>query len=160
MEDAARSGGASPLRLEPHGLFRLFHGAEEKNDGGKGEKPQPLRIIKPRVEEIERSNTLFSDEIVAPAAHSAAHEQPKPSLSLLDELILLDIYPAREEPILGVTSQLIYDRVTIPNKHLIRKEELLDWVKAEAASYQVVLMLGAGDIDRLVEPVKQILERR
>ena len=82
------------------------------------------------------------------------------SLSLLDELILLDIYPAREEPIPGVTSQLIYDRVTIPDKHLIRKEELLDWVKAEAASYQVVLMLGAGDIDRLVEPVKQILERR
>ena len=82
------------------------------------------------------------------------------SLSLLDELILLDIYPAREEPIPGVTSQLIYDRVTIPDKHLIQKEELLDWVKAEAASYQVVLMLGAGDIDRLVEPVKQILERR
>ena len=82
------------------------------------------------------------------------------SLSLLDELILLDIYPAREEPIPGVTSQLIYDRVTIPDKHLIRKEELLDWVKVEAASYQVVLMLGAGDIDRLVEPVKQILERR
>ena len=76
------------------------------------------------------------------------------SLSLLDELILLDIYPAREEPILGVTSQLIFDQVTL------KKEELLDLVKKEAADFQVVLMLGAGNIDRLVEPVKQILEKR
>lgn len=82
------------------------------------------------------------------------------SLSLLDELILLDIYPAREEPILGVTSQIIFDRVTIPNKRMIRKEELLDLVQKEAASFEVVLMVGAGNIDRLVEPVKQILEKR
>lgn len=80
------------------------------------------------------------------------------SLSLLDELILLDIYPAREEPIPGVTSQIIFDRVTIPNKRMIRKEELLDLVQKEAASFEVVLMVGAGNIDRLVEPVKQILE--
>lgn len=82
------------------------------------------------------------------------------SLSLLDELILLDIYPAREEPIPGVTSQIIFDRVTIPNKRMIRKEELLDLVQKEAASFEVVLMVGAGNIDRLVEPVKQILEKR
>ena len=82
------------------------------------------------------------------------------SLSLLDELILLDIYPAREEPIPGVTSQIIFDRVTIPNKRMIRKEELLDLVQKEAASFEVVLMFGAGNIDRLVEPVKQILEKR
>lgn len=82
------------------------------------------------------------------------------SLSLLDELILLDIYPAREEPIQGVTSQIIFDQVTIPNKRLIRKEELLDLVRKEAASFEVVLMVGAGNIDRLVEPVKQILEKR
>lgn len=82
------------------------------------------------------------------------------SLSLLDELILLDIYPAREEPIPGVTSQIIFDQVTIPNKRMIRKEELLDLVQKEAASFEVVLMVGAGNIDRLVEPVKQILEKR
>lgn len=82
------------------------------------------------------------------------------SLSLLDELILLDIYPAREEPIPGVTSQIIFDRVTIPNKRMIRKGELLDLVQKEAASFEVVLMVGAGNIDRLVEPVKQILEKR
>lgn len=82
------------------------------------------------------------------------------SLSLLDELILLDIYPAREEPIPGVTSQIIFDQVTIPNKRMIRKDELLDLVRKEAASFEVVLMVGAGNIDRLVEPVKQILEKR
>ena len=43
---------------------------------------------------------------------------------------------------------------------MIKKEELLDLVKKEAADFQVVLMLGAGNIDRLVEPVKQILEKR
>lgn len=82
------------------------------------------------------------------------------SLSLLDELILLDIYPAREEPIPGVTSQLIFDQVTLKEKRMIKKEELLDLVEKEAADFQVVLMLGAGNIDRLVEPVKQILEKR
>ena len=80
-------------------------------------------------------------------------------LSLLDELILLDIYPAREEPIPGVTSQLIFDAVTIPDKRLIRRAELLDVVAAEAERLDVVLMVGAGDIELLVEPVKQLIDR-
>ena len=80
------------------------------------------------------------------------------SLSLLDELILLDIYPAREEPIPGVTSAIIFDKVTIPAKQLWSKAQLPGII--EAGSYDVVLMVGAGDIDRLVEPVKQILEKR
>lgn len=82
------------------------------------------------------------------------------SLSLLDELILLDIYPAREEPIPGVSSQIIYDAVTIPNKRLIRKEELLEVVAAEVDQLEVVLMVGAGNIELLVDPVKQILEKK
>ena len=77
------------------------------------------------------------------------------SLSLLDELILLDIYPAREQPIPGVTSRIIFDRVTIPDKKLCRKEELLDLLAK--GRYEVVLMLGAGDIERLVEPVRELL---
>lgn len=80
------------------------------------------------------------------------------SLSLLDELILLDIYPAREEPIPGVTSRLIFDRVTIPAKRMCKKEELLDVLAA--GDYEVVLMLGAGDIDRLVEPVRELLDKK
>lgn len=80
------------------------------------------------------------------------------SLSLLDELILLDIYPAREEPIPGVTSQIIFDKVTIPAKRLCRKEELTSIISV--GEYEVVLMVGAGNIDRLVEPVKEILEKK
>jgi len=80
------------------------------------------------------------------------------SLSLLDELILLDIYPAREEPIPGVTSQIIFDRVTIREKTRCTKEQLLQTVST--GNYEVVLTIGAGDIDRLVEPLKQILEQK
>ncbi|MDR1880245.1 MAG: UDP-N-acetylmuramate--L-alanine ligase [Tannerellaceae bacterium] len=79
------------------------------------------------------------------------------SLSLLDELILLDIYPAREEPIPGVTSQTLFDKVSIPCKRLCTKERLLDVMAS--GRYEVVLILGAGDIDRLVEPVKNRLEQ-
>ncbi len=79
------------------------------------------------------------------------------SLSLLDELILLDIYPAREEPIPGITSQTIFEKVAIPKKILCSKDDLLK-VMADN-NYEVVLMLGAGDIDRLVEPVKQLLNK-
>ncbi|RHJ82431.1 UDP-N-acetylmuramate--L-alanine ligase [Parabacteroides sp. AM08-6] len=82
------------------------------------------------------------------------------SLSLLDELILLDIYPAREEPIPGITSEIIFNAATLPAKKLIRKEELLDLVASEADKLEVVLMLGAGNIELLVEPVKQILENK
>lgn len=79
------------------------------------------------------------------------------SLSLLDELILLDIYPAREEPIPGVTSRLIFDAVTIADKQLCTKEELLQVVAA--GKYEVILMLGAGDIEKLVEPVREIIDK-
>ncbi|MDR1403402.1 MAG: UDP-N-acetylmuramate--L-alanine ligase [Tannerellaceae bacterium] len=79
------------------------------------------------------------------------------SLSLLDELILLDIYPAREEPIPGVSSRIIFDKATVPDKKRCSKEQLPDVMAS--GTYEVVLMLGAGDIDRLVEPVKQILDK-
>ncbi|MDR1646278.1 MAG: UDP-N-acetylmuramate--L-alanine ligase [Tannerellaceae bacterium] len=79
------------------------------------------------------------------------------ALSLLDQLILLDIYPAREEPLPGITSRIIFDSVSIPDKILCTKEELLR--RMATGTYDVVLMLGAGDIDRLVEPVKQALNR-
>ncbi|OAV63365.1 UDP-N-acetylmuramate--L-alanine ligase [Bacteroidales bacterium Barb4] len=78
------------------------------------------------------------------------------SLSLLDELILLDIYPAREEPIEGVTSRIIFDKVALEKKILCSKEELLEVVRK--GRFEVILMAGAGDIDRLTEPIKRILE--
>jgi UDP-N-acetylmuramate--alanine ligase len=80
------------------------------------------------------------------------------SLSLLDELILLDIYPAREEPIPGITSQALFEKVTCQKKTLCTKEQLPAIITA--GNYDVVLTLGAGDIDRLVQSIKEILEKK
>lgn len=77
------------------------------------------------------------------------------SLSLLDELILLDIYPARELPIPGVTSDMILDRVTITAKSVCPREQIIEAVLASEAT--VVLTLGAGDIDQLVIPLRNAL---
>jgi UDP-N-acetylmuramate--alanine ligase len=74
------------------------------------------------------------------------------SLSLSDEVILIPIYPAREKPIEGVTSQLILDLITSPKKKLVSKEALMDEIKKE--DLEVVLVVGAGDIELLVEPIK------
>jgi len=76
------------------------------------------------------------------------------SLDLLDEIILLDIYPAREEPIPGVTSEIIFDKMKNPNKTLCKKSELLNVLKD--LKPQVLMTLGAGDIDDLVEPIKKL----
>ena len=79
------------------------------------------------------------------------------SLSLLDELILLDIYPARELPIAGITSQLIADKATIANKCVVKKEELLTYLSGK--KIEVLLTLGAGDIDVFVQPIKELLTK-
>ncbi|MFV0329053.1 MAG: UDP-N-acetylmuramate--L-alanine ligase [Dysgonomonas sp.] len=80
------------------------------------------------------------------------------SLSLLDELILLDIYPAREKPIEGVTSKIIFDKVTCP-KTLCNKEELLPLLDKKN-DIDILLTIGAGDIDQLLGPIKGTLERK
>lgn len=74
-------------------------------------------------------------------------------LSLADEVFILPIYPAREEPIEGVSAQLILDAVRHSNKKLVEKDELLALVKASGKG-KVVATIGAGDIDRFVEPIK------
>ena len=77
------------------------------------------------------------------------------ALSLSNEIILLEIYPAREEPIEGVTSQLILDNMPEMQKTLCSKATLLEVIIK--GNYEVILMAGAGDIELLVEPVKNIL---
>ncbi|OFX59718.1 MAG: UDP-N-acetylmuramate--L-alanine ligase [Bacteroidetes bacterium GWA2_30_7] len=80
------------------------------------------------------------------------------SLSLLDELILLDIYPARELPIEGVSSEIIFNKVTLKNKVLCSKNELLH--ELENKEIQVLVTFGAGDIDRMVSPIKEYLIKK
>jgi UDP-N-acetylmuramate--alanine ligase len=78
------------------------------------------------------------------------------SLSLANEVFLLDIYPARELPIEGITSKIIFDKMTC-KKHLVSRNELLAAVKINQP--KVFLTLGAGDIDLLINPIKEILEK-
>ncbi|CAL2083815.1 UDP-N-acetylmuramate--L-alanine ligase [Tenacibaculum sp. 190524A05c] len=79
-------------------------------------------------------------------------------LSKFDELILLDIYPARELPIEGVTSEWLLSKINNGNKCLLSKEEMKNHVEKSDAN--IVLMLGAGDIGLLVKEVKEILLNR
>ncbi len=78
------------------------------------------------------------------------------SLSMLDCLFLLDIYPAREKPIEGITSEIIFKNVTC-EKYLISKEDVVEML--ERIPSDVVLTLGAGDIDQLVQPIKKRLQK-
>ena len=81
------------------------------------------------------------------------------ALSQLDEVILTEIYPAREQPIEGVTSQLIYDRLRPGiEKKMIHKDEVLDLVKSR--TFDVLIVLGAGDLDNMVPQMTQILSRK
>ena len=78
------------------------------------------------------------------------------ALSLADRLILLDIYPARELPIPGVTSEIIFKDVSCKEKILIRREELMDTLAKE--NIELLVTVGAGDIDRFVGPIADMLK--
>jgi len=77
-------------------------------------------------------------------------------LDMSDELILLDIYPARELPIEGVSSDIILDRMKLANRYKYGKQEAINKIRAEKP--ELLLTVGAGDIDQLVHPLKQALE--
>ena len=80
------------------------------------------------------------------------------ALSQVDKLILLDIYPAREEPIPGVTSEIIFDNVTAPEKVIMKKEELMDYLQNEPVD--TLITFGAGNIDRYIKPITEMLCQR
>lgn len=80
------------------------------------------------------------------------------ALSKLDALILLDIYPARELPIEGVSSKIIFDSVRLQDKVLIKKAELMDTLKN--TDIDALISFGAGDIDRFVAPITEYLKQR
>lgn len=79
------------------------------------------------------------------------------ALSGVDRLLLLDIYPAREEPIPGVSSKLIFDRVSGPEKVMVKKSEIMEALTEE--TLDVLVTFGAGDIDRLVEPITELVKQ-
>ena len=81
-------------------------------------------------------------------------------LSTLDEVILLPIYPARELPIEGVNSEMLLEKITLRDKHLLSKDELIAQIgeRARKMAPVAVLTIGAGDIDRLVPAIAEKLK--
>ena len=77
------------------------------------------------------------------------------SLEMLDEIIIMDIYPARECPIEGINANFLMSRIQHHQKKYLAKSEILSWVKKQ--KFEVLLTLGAGDIDQFVEPIKKAL---
>lgn len=80
------------------------------------------------------------------------------ALDKADRLILLDIYPAREEPLPGVTSAIIFEKMKMADRIMIRKEELMDTLEKE--DLDIIATFGAGNIDRFTEPITEMMERR
>jgi UDP-N-acetylmuramate--alanine ligase len=86
------------------------------------------------------------------------------SLSLADKVVLLPIYPARELPIEGVDSKMILDKINSREKEIVEKNELVNWMNTYAGRIdkefgEVIITAGAGDIDTLLQSLKQIIER-
>ncbi|MDP3642980.1 MAG: UDP-N-acetylmuramate--L-alanine ligase [Bacteroidota bacterium] len=118
--------------------------------------PEELRATIQSVREIYQDRTITG--VFQPHLYSRTKDFAEGfarSLDLLDEIVLLDIYPARELPIEGVSSELIFNQIRNKNKILCTKAEL----QKLAGRFKpgIVIMMGAGDIDTLVEPVKEQL---
>jgi UDP-N-acetylmuramate--alanine ligase len=80
------------------------------------------------------------------------------SLSIADEVLLLDIYPAREEPIPGVTSDMLFKDITSPVKIRCTKKDLVK--NLESMNIEILATVGAGDIDTMVKPIKEMLKSK
>lgn len=120
--------------------------------------PEELRAT------IQSVRDIYKDRIITGVFQPHLYSRTKDfaeefakSLDLLDEIVLLDIYPARELPIEGVSSEIIFKQIKNENKRMCSKSEL----KKLAGTFKpgIVIMMGAGDIDTLVEPVKERLEK-
>lgn len=127
--------------------------------------PEELKAL------LTGAKTLFSPKkctvIFQPHLYTRTRDQADgfgEVLSLADEVILLPIYPARELPISGVESEMIIKRMKHKQARVMTKEQLMGWIKnefsqkADKVNGEVLITAGAGDIDALVEPIKQGLE--
>jgi UDP-N-acetylmuramate--alanine ligase len=124
--------------------------------------PEELRAL------IGGAKSLFSDRkctvIFQPHLFSRTRDFVDgfaESLDLADEVVLLPIYPARELPIEGVSSQIIFDRMKNSNKKMMSKPELMEWISNMTGNRtnlgrSMVITAGAGDIDAMVQPIREI----
>ena len=122
--------------------------------------PEELRAL------ISGAKSLFSDKkctvIFQPHLYTRTRDLADgfaEVLDMADEVILLPIYPARELPIAGVSSEMILEKMKNKNKRVLNKEELKVWMKKDFRKQgNVLVTAGAGDIDLLVEPIKEIMK--
>ncbi len=125
-----------------------------------GHHPEELRFT------IESIRQLFPGMkitgIFQPHLYSRTHDFADDfarSLNMLDELILLEIYPARELPIPGVSSEVLLEKVTISKKQFCLKENLVQLMELKPLP-EILITMGAGDIDTVVEPIRDLLLRK
>jgi len=122
--------------------------------------PEELRAL------INGAKSLFTDKkctlIFQPHLYTRTRDLADgfaEVLDMADEVILLPIYPARELPIEGVNSEMILEKMKNKNKMVLNKDELKDWIKKDFRKHgKVLVTTGAGDIDLLVESIKEILK--
>ena len=122
--------------------------------------PEEIRVFLASVRELyprKKITAVFQPHLFTRTRDLATEFAQQ--LSIADEVVLLDIYPARELPIEGVTSSLIFDQITSSEKHLIAKAELLDTIKGNQ-NIDVLVTIGAGDIDKYLNDIKAALSSR
>ncbi len=122
--------------------------------------PEEIRVFLESVKELYPSKKITA--VFQPHLYSRTKDLAKEfanNLSIVDEVILLDIYPAREQPIEGVTSDLIYNQLTSNERALINKDELVETIRNKK-DIEVLVTIGAGDIDKYLAEIKDILSQR
>ena len=120
--------------------------------------PEEIRVFLESVRELyptKKITAIFQPHLFSRTKDLVAGFAEQ--LSIADDVILLDIYPARELPMEGVTSDLIYSKLTSKKKSNIKKEELLSVLKDK--KLEVVVTIGAGDIDKFVQPIKELITK-
>jgi UDP-N-acetylmuramate--alanine ligase len=121
--------------------------------------PEEIRAVLSAVRELyagKKITAVFQPHLYSRTRDFA--ERFGESLSIADEVILLPIYPAREQPIEGVESEMLLDSMTIKNKMVCRRNEVIP--ELNDRDLEVVVTLGAGDIDKMVEPIHEFLSNK
>lgn len=122
--------------------------------------PEEIRVFLESVREIypkRKITAVFQPHLFTRTRDLA--EGFAAALSIADEVVLLDIYPAREQPIEGVTSQLIFDKLSCKNKISVAKSQLVSAIK-ELNTVDVLVTIGAGDIDKYLTGIKEVVSSK
>lgn len=124
--------------------------------------PDEVRACAQSIKELykeKKVTVLFQPHLYSRTADF--YQEFAQSLSLFDKVILVDIYPAREEPIPGVTSELIYNCIENGiEKSMCSRKEVISCIEKEKNDIEVLVSLGAGDIENDIPEIKKILENR